>query len=96
MADPRECRAKEIQDAIGEVLYRDWDPINVSEHGLVNEYNAYIGQIYRLLASKPTWEMIADELIKIERESMGFKGVRNESLQKVAEKLLSININLSQ
>ncbi len=94
MTDSREQRGKEIQDAIREILYRDWDPIGVCDVAPKNEYDAYIGRIYRLLADKSDWKVIADELVKIERNEMGFDGIRTGSLQSVAEKLLAVDIRL--
>jgi hypothetical protein len=96
MTDSREKRAEEIQRVIGEILYRDWDPIGVCGTGPKDEYDAYIGRIYRLLVSRPSWEIVANELIKIEKDHMGFDCVREGSLQGVAKKLLSINVNLGQ
>jgi hypothetical protein len=94
MTDARDRKAKEIQDAIREVLYRDWDPLNVCDAGPKDEYDSYIGAIYRILASSPSREAVARELVRIESESMGFDQVKEEALLRVADKLLSIDIRL--
>jgi hypothetical protein len=96
MTDARDRKAKEIQDAIREVLYRDWDPLNVCDAGPKDEYDSYIGAIYRVLASSPSREVVARELVKIESESMGFDQVREEALFPVADKLLSIDVRLAR
>ncbi|HBR56248.1 MAG TPA: hypothetical protein DEA22_02055, partial [Blastocatellia bacterium] len=45
------ARALEIYDSIRQVLLREWDPIGVAnEPGLENEYDGYIGPVYRMLA----------------------------------------------
>ena len=95
MNPTRENRAKEIQDAIREVLYREWDPIGVCGSGPKNEYDAYIGGIYRVLVSKPAREVVAGELKKIERENMGFDQVEEEALLGVADRLLAIDLQLT-
>jgi hypothetical protein len=96
MSDARDRKAKEIQDAIREVLYRDWDPLNVGDAGPTDEYDGYIGAIYRVLASSPSREVVARELVKIESESMGFGQVKDEALFPVADKLLSIDVRLTR
>lgn len=82
-----------IQAAIREVLYRDWDPIGVCGIAPVDEYDSYIGSIYRLLSTAPTRESVAQELLKIEKECMGYDHAI-ESLLPVADKLLAIDIQL--
>ncbi len=48
----RKQRAREIQDSIRQVLLHDWDPIGVAdEPAAQDEYDAYVGGVYRLLAS---------------------------------------------
>ena len=71
--DQRDARARAIQAAIREVLLRDWDPIHVQTvPEAQDEYDGYVGAIYRLLANGATAEAIADHLASVERESMGF------------------------
>jgi len=39
-----------IQSAIREILFYDWDPINVSyNENLKDEYDSYIADVYRIL-----------------------------------------------
>jgi hypothetical protein len=94
MTSSKELRAKEIQDAIRQVLNRDWDPIRVVEDGIFDEYDSYIGQIYRLLTSNPSRDAIASEIRRIEFESMGYSQAKIEAFFPVAEKLLAIDIRL--
>ena len=96
MSDVRESRAKEIQNAIREVLNRDWDPIGVRETGPKDEYDSYIGPIYRILASSPSPEKVAEGLRKIEQASMGFEQANAATLMTIAEKLLSIDLRLTR
>jgi hypothetical protein len=96
MTDIREQRAKEIQDAIREVLYRDWDPIGVCDAGPADEYDSYIAPIYRLLVSKPNKKDVAAELGKLEAGPIGVGPAKEEALLPVAEKLLAIDVRLNR
>ncbi len=51
----KEERAREIQRSIAEVLLRNWDPIGVRNVPQAqDEYDAYVGGVYRLIASGAT------------------------------------------
>ena len=96
MADAGDERAREIQDAIREVLFREWDPISVnSNENLRDEYDSYVGRIYRVIASDPNRHAVARELLTIERECMGLGQGREETLFPVADRLLSIDVRLT-
>lgn len=52
MADLRDKRARQIQDAIGEILMQHWDPIGVADVPEARgEYDGYIGSVYRILVT---------------------------------------------
>lgn len=54
-------RAREIQESIRLVLLHDWDPIGVqNEPAAQDEYDSYVGGVYRLLASGATEQQVAD------------------------------------
>ena len=64
---------REIESAIRRVLMAKWDPIGVSdEPGAANEYDSYIWGVYDLLKRGASDEEIAEHLLRIETESMGF------------------------
>ena len=86
-------RATQIQDAIREVLYRDWDPIGVCGMAPDDEYDSYIGRIYRLLSSAPTREAVAQELQNIEIEIMCYERAEGKLNLAVADKLLAVDIH---
>jgi hypothetical protein len=48
--DQREHRGRDIQDRIGRILYEDWDPLGLRGVAPSDEYDSYIGGVYRLLA----------------------------------------------
>ena len=64
---------QEIESAIRRVLMAKWDPIGVSdEPEAANEYDSYIWGVYGLLKRGASDEEIAEHLLSIETESMGF------------------------
>jgi hypothetical protein len=90
----RERQAKAVQDAIRRVLLRDWDPIGVRDAPQAqDEYDGYIGGVYRLLATGAAEHDVAEHLAQIERDSMGFS-TRPDALVKVASRLKEIEIML--
>jgi hypothetical protein len=49
------------------VLWRDWDPIGINDVPEANdEYDAYVGGVYRLLASRCSADQSIDHLFVIE------------------------------
>jgi hypothetical protein len=93
MSDTHRPRA--IQAAIARLLLEEWDPIGVrAAPEAADEYDAYVGGVYRLLASGASKESIAEHLAAIERESMGIERARPWDLLAVAEKLVSLDVRL--
>ena len=91
------ARAREIQVAIARVLLEDWDPIGIRDvPEAQDEYDDYVGAIYRLLADGASAMAIAQHLCSIERNSMGFDQVAPEALLPIAEKLLSLDVRLQR
>jgi len=68
----RRRRGAEIYAAVRKVLFWSWDPIGVREcvKG-EDEYDSYIGPVYRLLASGAPDKEIESYLVQTERETMG-------------------------
>jgi len=96
MADSKTARAAEIQEAIRSVLLHDWDPIGVDRVAEAqDEYDSYVGAVYRLLFSDASDEALTDFLYKTETETMGLTrlGMRGH-LQPVVAKLRQIDVHL--
>ena len=90
----REEQARDIQQRIREVFLHDWDPIGIAkEPDLNDEYDAYIGGVYRLLASGADPRAVAEHIARIESEQMGF-GTSPDKLVPLAEKLCALNVKL--
>jgi hypothetical protein len=89
--DQRARRAREMQAAIGELLLRDWDPLNVAaEPEAQDEYDGYVGPVYRLLATGASDALIAQHLANVEATTLGYPDTRWKSLLPVAHKLRSL------
>jgi hypothetical protein len=89
-------RAREIQQQIGKVLLRHWDPVGVADVPEAHaEYEAYVGGVYRLLASGASAREIAEHLVDVETRQLGFKDTDPKTLIPVAEKLRRLNVRLS-
>jgi len=68
-------RWKETAREIRRVLLEEWDPIEVRDEPLAQEeYDRYIGRIYRLLAENASDDELAAYLLEIETDWMGLTG----------------------
>jgi hypothetical protein len=66
-------RARGIQRQLGEVLLRHWDPVGVkAEPDAQDEYDAYLGPVYRLLASGASDRDIAEHIAQVKATRLGF------------------------
>lgn len=89
--DARDRRAREIHDKIRTVLWEDWNPIG----GQVphDEYDAYIGGVYRLLSKEAPVSQVAEHLAFVADLQMGLQ-VSPESLSEIAAKLCEVDVRL--
>ena len=95
MTNPKSKRAAEIQDAIRQVLFRDWDPTSVNENpNLQDEYDAYIAPVYRILSGSRSEQELVDFLFGTESQSMGLQCDSPERLRPIARKLLELDVEL--
>jgi hypothetical protein len=88
-------KAKSYHDAIAQILMDEWDPIGVK--GIPeahDEYDAYVGQVYGLLARRRPVHEVSDLLWWVETEHMGLRGNRTHT-QQVAERLIGLVQQLS-
>jgi hypothetical protein len=90
----RERRASEIQQRIREILRRDWDPIGVADAPEArDEYDGYVGGVYRLLAEGASPRAVAEHLARIEGDQMGLPSSSDARLS-VAMKLCALSVQL--
>ena len=93
--NPPEEPARRVQDEIRRILLGDWDPIGVHDVAEASdEYDSYVGAVYRLLASSATAHDVAGHLRDIEVHQMGLASELGglERLEPVAEKLLAVDL----
>jgi hypothetical protein len=87
-------RSREIEDAIRQVLLRDWDPIGIADvREAQDEYDSYIGGVYHLLASGADETRIASHLSAVQTEMMGLPK-QAVSLMDVARRLREIDLSM--
>lgn len=98
MDDLRDKRAREIQNAIGEVLMQHWDPIGVNDVPEARgEYDSYIGPVYRILVGSRSEQELIEFLFRTAHDIMGAPVEPGESahyLRPVARRLLELNVKL--
>ena len=87
-------RGQEIKQEIHDILWNDWDPIGVRGFGPEDEYDFYIGGVYRMLTSKAPRESLFTHLQKIQTDSMGIPTVDREILNTVVDKLLNLDVSI--
>lgn len=80
-------KQKEIYKSVDEILWNEWDPIGVNDVAPRDEYQSYVPEIFSMLIQNRTDKEIADRLYKIETETIGVIGSREQCLI-IAKKLI--------
>jgi hypothetical protein len=83
--------AANIMESIRSILFCDWDPIGVNDLAPNDEYDAYIGGVYRLLVSGISEAELSEHLRQLEITKMEMV-TSQEHRKLVAEKLLRLNL----
>lgn len=93
--EPKKARATAIQDSIRQVLFRDWDPIGVSnaDEWPDDEYDSYIAPIYRILSGSRSEDDLVNYLFRTEKQTIGVPCEDAELLRPVARKLLALDVS---
>ena len=64
-----------IYRKVADIMWNDWDPIGVNElFEDKSEYDGYIPSIYAIAESSRDADVVAYEMVKIEKERMGMDG----------------------
>ncbi len=83
-------RARIYHEAIRRVLLKEWDPIGVCEiKEAQDEYDSYVGAIYKILITRKSKNEIFDHLWSLETEHMGLTGNR-QATEHFAERLAKL------
>jgi hypothetical protein len=89
----RVARARKIQRSIAEVLLAEWDPIGIKDiPEAADEYDSYVGGVYRLIASGASPGELAKHLVHLE-SGMGVPR-DPDVLLPVARRLLALDVKL--
>ncbi|HMJ08487.1 MAG TPA: hypothetical protein VK468_05755 [Pyrinomonadaceae bacterium] len=93
--EAKRVRAAEIQDSIGQILFRDWDPIGISNDSEWpnDEYDSYIAPVYRILSESRSEDELVHYLFRTEKQTMGMSCEDAELLRPVARKLLALDVS---
>ena len=85
----------EVHRQIDEVLLHDWDPIGVSTlPQCATEYRSYCRGVYDVAVQTRSATAIVDHLTKIEHERMGISSGRAKRLLPVAQKILTLVVDV--
>jgi hypothetical protein len=88
-------RVRDVQEKIRRILLDDWDPIGVKDvPEAQDEYDSYVGQVYRKIADSTCSFPIAQLLARIETERMGLGDRPPLTLEPVAQKLAALATEL--
>src|SRR5215469_2580714 len=92
-------RGREVMQTIRVALMRHWDPIGVADvPEAADEYDSYIGPIYRILAGSRSEDELVEFLFRTETETMGLGPASqrqlNERLHDVARRLLALDMEI--
>ena len=81
---------KEIWNKIDEILWKYWDPIGVNDDfDARDEYQSYIGSLYKLILTKANEEKLKNYLRIIEKEEIEIE-TPDKKMKKTIEKLMEI------
>ena len=93
MPGSRTHRAAEIQNAIRQILFREWDPIGVRDvENRVDEYDSCIAPVYRVLVGTKSEEDLVKVLGQQERELRGTARRPDDHLRRIARALLKLDV----
>ena len=83
---------KHLWREINTILFRDWDPIGINDYSECDdEYESYVGGVYRLVIRGCDTIELAQHLARIETEQIGLENPdRKERCRGVAQKLLAL------
>jgi hypothetical protein len=90
----RSRQARQILSAINEILHSYWDPIGMNDVLPKDEYEAYVGEIYRALVNGKSEEGLVGLLTSIENKSIGLRAPLARK-EEAARRLLALKVRPS-
>lgn len=91
--DDRTRRAREIYSAINDILYAYWDPIGFGEALPKDEYEGYVGVVYRAIADGKSEQELVALLTDLENERIGLRAPWPQKVE-AARRLAALNIKV--
>ncbi len=77
--------------AVKDILFCEWDPIGANDHPLcINEYDSYASTICRMLRDGADEFKLTAHLRRLQVDSMGMPGNKDELHQRVAKRLIAL------
>jgi len=92
--DLRTRQARQICSAINEILFTFWDPIGMNDVLPNDEYEAYVGEVYRALVNGKSEAGLVKLLTAIENRSIGLRAPQKRKAE-AARRLRALEIKLS-
>ena len=91
--DRKSKDAREVQDAIDRILFESWDPIGMNNVLPRDEYESYVGPVYRALSNGADEAKIIAVLTELESQIGCRAGLPDK--RKAAMQLCALNVKLS-
>lgn len=76
---------------IAEMLQRNWDPVGADTSP--DQFDAFVTEIERLISARATPRQLADYLVRVETERLGWRDTKPKMLIPLAKKLLRLNVS---
>lgn len=75
---------------IADLLRRNWDPIGADNRA--EEFAIYVAGVERLIAANVTRRELAEHLVGVETQRLGYQDTDPKMLMPLAKKLLRLNL----
>jgi hypothetical protein len=92
--DRRSRQARRIYSAINEILHTYWDPIGMGEAPPKDEYESYVGVVYRALADGKSEAELVSLLATLENDAVGLSTPWQQK-RDAARRLAALDIRLN-
>ena len=83
-------KASDARAWIADLLRRNWDPIGADNR--VEEFANYVAEVERLIAANVTRRELAEHLVRVETERLGYQDTDPTMLIPLARRLLRLNL----
>jgi len=91
---PNQLKQLKLYKIIDEILWKDWDPINVNDiEDVRDEYQSYVPHIFRLALEGKNEKQIADSLETTIESEMGLTSSKEQNLA-VATKIIQAKLKI--